>query len=124
VVAEYEGRRDLLFRGLSAIPGLFLRKPEGAFYFVARLPIKDSEDFAAWMLTDFQEKAATVMVAPAPGFYSTPGLGRDEVRIAYVLKKDDLEACVEILAKGLEAYARARGLPSARLSASVTPSHP
>ncbi len=121
VVREYQGRRDLLYRGLSAIPGVFLRKPEGAFYFVARLPIRDSEDFAAWMLTDFQEDGATVMVAPAPGFYATPGLGRDEVRIAYVLKKDDLEACVRILAAGLRAYGKARGLAPSPAIAAVTP---
>jgi aspartate aminotransferase len=121
VVTEYQGRRDLLFRGLSAIPGVFLRKPEGAFYFVARLPIRDSEDFAAWMLTDFQEDGATVMVAPAPGFYATPGLGRDEVRIAYVLKKDDLEACVRILAAGLRAYGKARGLAPSPATAAVAP---
>jgi aspartate aminotransferase len=120
VVGEYQGRRDLLFRALSAIPGVFLRKPEGAFYFVARLPIRDSEDFAAWMLTDFQEDGATVMVAPAPGFYATPGLGRDEVRIAYVLKKNDLEACVRILASGLRAYAKARGLAPSPAPAAVT----
>jgi aspartate aminotransferase len=125
VVTEYEGRRDLLFRGLSAIPGVFLRKPEGAFYFVARLPIRDSEDFAAWMLTDFEKKGATVMVAPAPGFYATPGLGQDEVRIAYVLNKDDLEASVDILAAGLQAYGRARGLPAPALAtAAVTRSRP
>jgi aspartate aminotransferase len=110
LVREYEGRRDVLFRGLSAIPGVFLRKPEGAFYFVARLPIADGDDFASWLLTDFRLDDATVMVAPAQGFYATPGLGMDEVRIAYVLKKDDLEASVRILAHALPAYREARGL--------------
>ena len=109
VVAEYQARRDVLFEGLTAIPGVFLRKPEGAFYFVARLPVDDSEDFARWLLTDFQHDGATVMVAPAPGFYATPGPGRDEVRIAYVLNEQDLERAVEVLAAGLEEYARARG---------------
>ncbi len=90
VVTEYQKRRDTLFDGLSSIPGVFLRKPEGAFYFVARLPIADSDDFAAWLLTDFQKDGKTVMVAPASGFYVTPGLGKDEVRIAYVLKDEDL----------------------------------
>jgi aspartate aminotransferase len=109
VVVEYQKRRDILFAGLSAIPGVFLRKPEGAFYFVARLPVRYSEDFAAWLLTDHQKDGATVMVAPAPGFYATPGLGADEVRIAYVLKAADLEASVAILAGALPAYAATRG---------------
>lgn len=108
VVAEYERRRDVLFRGLSEIPGIFLRKPEGAFYFVARLPVRDTEDFARWMLAEFQYQGGTVMVAPAKGFYATPELGQDEVRIAYVLKEDDLKAAVQILAAGLRAYAEAR----------------
>ncbi len=110
LVEEYQSRRDVLFEGLSRIPGVFLRKPEGAFYLVARLPVEDSEDFAAWLLTDFDLEGATVMVAPAPGFYATPGLGLDEVRIAYVLNRQDLEASVRILAHALPAYRRARGL--------------
>src|SRR5262245_15438592 len=81
VVAEYQARRDVLFDGLSRIPGVFLRKPEGAFYFVARLPIDDADDFARFLLAEFSYQGATVMVAPAPGFYATPGLGKDEVRI-------------------------------------------
>ncbi|MGA7991641.1 MAG: pyridoxal phosphate-dependent aminotransferase [Thermoanaerobaculia bacterium] len=110
VVREYQKRRDTLYEGLSRIPGVFLRKPEGAFYLVARLPIKDSDDFAAWLLTDFQKDGKTVMVAPASGFYVTPGLGKDEVRIAYVLKDEDLKAAVEILAEAIPAYRKARGL--------------
>ncbi len=110
VITEYQRRRDVLFEGLSKIPGVFLRKPEGAFYFIARLPVKDSEDFARYLLTDFQLDGATVMVAPAPGFYATPGLGADEVRIAYVLKEKDLEASIRILAAALIAYREARGL--------------
>ncbi|HXK11225.1 MAG TPA: pyridoxal phosphate-dependent aminotransferase [Vicinamibacteria bacterium] len=101
---EYQARRDVLFEGLSRIPGVFLRKPEGAFYFVARLPVEDGEDFAAWLLTDYSFEGATVMVAPAQGFYATPGLGRDEVRIAYVLKREDLEASVRILAHAVPTY--------------------
>ncbi len=108
--SEYEARRDVLYQGLLGIPGVFLRKPEGAFYFVARLPVENSEDFASWMLSDFSHGGATVMVAPAAGFYATPGLGRDEVRIAYVLKKEDLEASVAIMAAGLTAYREARKL--------------
>ena len=104
IVREYQARRDVLFEGLSRIPGVFLRKPEGAFYFVARLPVDDGEDFASWLLTDYAHGGATVMVAPAQGFYATPGLGRDEVRIAYVLKKADLEASVRILAHAIPTY--------------------
>jgi aspartate aminotransferase len=107
VVAEYQKRRDILFEGLSSIQGVFLRKPEGAFYFVARLPVRDSEHFASWLLTDYKKDNATVMVAPAPGFYATPGLGTDEVRIAYVLKAADLRASVAILADALSAYSAA-----------------
>jgi aspartate aminotransferase len=110
VVTEYQRRRDVLYEGLSKIPGVFLRKPEGAFYFVARLPVDDAEQFARWLLTDFNRRGATVMVAPAQGFYATPGLGRDEVRIAYVLKEADLRAAVEIFAEALPAYRAARGL--------------
>jgi aspartate aminotransferase len=108
IVREYQARRDVLFEGLSRIPGVFLRKPEGAFYFVARLPIEDGEDFASWLLTDYAYDGATVMVAPAQGFYATPGLGRDEVRIAYVLKREDLEASVRILGHAIPAYQAVR----------------
>ncbi len=104
VVTEYQHRRDLLFQGLQQIPGVFLRKPEGAFYFIARLPVRDSDDFATWMLSEFQLNKATVMVAPANGFYVTPGLGMNEVRIAYVLKAEDLQASVDILAAALKEY--------------------
>lgn len=110
IAAEYEQRRDVLFAGLTKIPGLFLRKPEGAFYVVARLPVDDAEQFARFLLADFSHDGATVMVAPAAGFYATPGLGRDEVRIAYVLNRDDLTKAVEVLAAGLAAYRKARGL--------------
>jgi aspartate aminotransferase len=110
LVREYQARRDVLYDGLSGIPGVFLRKPEGAFYLVARLPVEDSEDFASWLLSDFSFEGATVMVAPAPGFYATPGLGRDEVRIAYVLNTTDLETSVRILTQALPAYRAARGL--------------
>jgi aspartate aminotransferase len=113
VVEEYQRRRDLLFEGLSRIPGVFLRKPEGAFYFVARLPVQDAEDFARYLLTDFQKDRATVMVAPAEGFYATPGLGRNEVRIAYVLKEADLAKAVDILAAALTSYRRDRKIEKA-----------
>jgi aspartate aminotransferase len=110
IVEEYQARRDVLYDGLSRIPGVFLRKPEGAFYFVARLPIADGEDFASWLLTDFGLDGGTVMVAPAQGFYATPGLGRDEVRIAYVLCSRELEAAVRILGQAIPAYREARRL--------------
>ncbi len=110
IVTEYQKRRDTLFSGLSKIPGVFLRKPEGAFYFVARLPIADSDDFAAWLLSGFSLGGKTVMVAPASGFYVTPGLGKNEVRIAYVLKDEDLRDAVQILAAALPAYRKARNL--------------
>lgn len=108
VVAEYQKRRNVLYEGLRGIPGLFLTRPEGAFYFVVRLPVGDSEDFARWMLAEFEYEKSTVMVAPANGFYATPGLGSNEVRIAYVLKQEDLRASVRILAAGLEAYGERR----------------
>lgn len=104
VVVEYQKRRDILYEGLGKIPGVFLRKPEGAFYFVARIPVTDSDDFARFLLADFSHEGRTVMVAPAAGFYATPGLGRNEVRIAYVLNCDDLRASVEVLGAALEAY--------------------
>ncbi|MFN2386544.1 MAG: pyridoxal phosphate-dependent aminotransferase [Thermoanaerobaculia bacterium] len=106
VVSEYRRRRDLLYEGLRGIPGVFLRQPEGAFYFIARLPIRDCDRFASWLLTDFQHDGATVMVAPARGFYATPGLGADEVRIAYVLRREDLAVAVEIFGIALAEYAR------------------
>ena len=110
VVTEYQKRRDVLFEGLTRIPGVFLRKPEGAFYFVARLPVDDAEDFARWLLTDFSVDGKTVMVAPAPGFYASPGLGHDEVRIAYVLEEGDLRESVRVLAAALPAYRKSRDL--------------
>lgn len=114
VVGEYQRRRDILLEGLSQISGVFLRKPEGAFYFVTRLPVFNSEDFAQWLLTDFQLNGASVMMAPAAGFYATPGLGMDEVRIAYVLSEQDLRAVVEILRAALDEYYRIRGIQRER----------
>jgi aspartate aminotransferase len=106
VQTEYQKRRDVIFEELSKIPDVFLRKPEGAFYVVARLPVKDSDDFARFLLEDFSFEGATVMVAPAAGFYGTPGLGSNEVRIAYVLNCDDLRKAIRVLGEGLKAYAR------------------
>jgi aspartate aminotransferase len=114
VTAEYQKRRDVLYEGLTKIPGLFLRKPEGAFYFVARLPVDDAEEFARFMLADFSHQGETVMVSPAEGFYVTEGRGKDEVRIAYVLKCEDLERAVVGLREGLAAYRRRKGLAESR----------
>lgn len=104
VQKEYQRRRDVLYEGLKDIPGIVIRKPQGAFYYIVRLPITDCEDFVRWMLTDFQLDNKTVMVAPAQGFYSTPGKGADEVRIAYVLKEEDLRRAITVFKTGLAEY--------------------
>ncbi len=101
---EWEKRRDVLYSGLKGIPGVTIPKPEGAFYTIVGLPVDDSEDFCRWLLTDFRDNNETVMVAPASGFYATKGLGKNEVRIAYVLNTRDLTRCVELLRKALIAY--------------------
>jgi aspartate aminotransferase len=101
---EYERRRDVLHAGLNAIPGIVARKPQGAFYISVKLPVKDSERFVLWMLTDFEMDGETVMVAPEQGFYSTPGKGLDEVRMAYVLKEEALKRALVIFRAGLEKY--------------------
>ena len=117
IVTEYQKRRNLLYEELTRIPGVVVRKPEGAFYVVARLPVLDTEDFARWMLTDFSRDGATVMVAPAAGFYATPGLGVDEIRIAYVLNEQNLRRAVNIMREALGEYCRLRGLPHDQRSA-------
>ena len=101
---EYVERRKCLIDGLNRIPGVYSPIPMGAFYTVARLPVDDSEKFCAWCLSEFSYEGETVMMAPASGFYTTPGAGRNEVRIAYVLKKDDLQRALVVLQKALEAY--------------------
>ena len=101
---EYVERRKCLIDGLNRIPGVYSPIPMGAFYTVARLPVDDSEKFCAWCLSEFCYEGETVMMAPASGFYTTPGAGRNEVRIAYVLKKDDLQRALVVLQKALEAY--------------------
>ena len=108
VRTEYQKRRDVIFEELMKIPDVFLRKPEGAFYVVARLPVTDSDDFARFLLEEFSFEGATVMVAPAAGFYATPGLGSNEVRMAYVLNADDLRKAIQALGEGLKAYAKRR----------------
>lgn len=108
VYEEYVERRKCLVDGLNKIPGVYSPIPMGAFYTVASLPVEDAEDFCAWCLSDFEYEGETVMMAPASGFYSTPGQGRNEVRIAYVLCKEDLQRALFILEKALEAYNQAR----------------
>ncbi len=101
---EYQCRRDVVCAAIAKIPGALCVKPKGAFYVVAKLPISDGEEFATFMLDRFQLDGETVMVAPADGFYATPGKGRDEVRIAYVLNCLDLDRAMKVLTAGVEAY--------------------
>ena len=101
---EYKARRDFFIKGLNEIPGVYSPMPEGAFYTVASLPVEDAEDFCRWLLTDFRLDGETVMMAPAAGFYSTPGLGKNQVRMAYVLKEEDLAKALKVLRAALEAY--------------------
>jgi aspartate aminotransferase len=101
---EYRSRRDLLVARLNAIPGVFCPNPGGAFYAIARLPINDSDQFCQWLLEDFAFEGKTIMLAPATGFYGTPGLGKDEVRLAYVLNKTDINTAMDCLEKALAIY--------------------
>lgn len=104
VITEYKDRRDTLVNALNAIDGVEVALPKGAFYCIAKLPVDDAEDFAKWLLQDFDLNGETVMVAPAAGFYSTPGVGLNEVRLAYVLKKEDLIRSAEIIKQALQVY--------------------
>ncbi|MDP5001501.1 MAG: pyridoxal phosphate-dependent aminotransferase [Flavobacterium sp.] len=104
VISEYKDRRDTLITELNKIEGLKVATPKGAFYCIAKLPIDNADKFAQWLLESYDLKGETVMVAPAAGFYSTPNVGLDEVRIAYVLKKDDLIKSVQILKEAITVY--------------------
>ena len=104
VIREYTKRRDLLLEALSAIEGVTVARPSGAFYCMAALPVEDADDFAQWLLEHFSHEGETVMVAPAAGFYATEGLGRNEVRIAYVLEKERLLRSVSLLSRALKSY--------------------
>lgn len=104
VIVEYKERRDTLIAELQKIDGVIVSKPKGAFYCVVQLPIEDADDFAQWILEDFEDNGESIMVAPASGFYSTPGLGKNQIRIAYVLNKEDLIRSVEILKIALAKY--------------------
>ena len=103
--AEYLLRRDTLVARLNKIPGVFCPNPGGAFYAMASLPVKDADDFCQWLLESFEHEGATVMLAPASGFYSTEGLGKNEVRLAYVLNTDDINKAMDCLERALEVYA-------------------
>jgi aspartate aminotransferase len=109
VVDEYVMRRDIIVDGLNAIPGVICPKPQGAFYAIARLPIDNADRFCQWLLEEFSYQNQTVMLAPASGFYATKGLGENEVRVAYVLKKDSLEKAVKCLEEALKVYPGRKG---------------
>jgi aspartate aminotransferase len=104
MVTEYQSRRDLVFDELNSIEGIVCKKPEGAFYIVAKLPIEDAEDFVIWLLNEFRIDNETVMAAPAQGFYASPGMGKSELRLAYILNKDDLRKAMHIFREGLKQY--------------------
>ena len=104
ILAEYRQRRDIVVSALKDMEGVEYRVPEGAFYVVIKLPVENAEDFVIWLLTDFDVDNETVMLAPAAGFYSTPGLGKNEARIAFVLNREKTEKAMNILKKGLEVY--------------------
>lgn len=104
VQKEYTERRDIVVNALNKMEGVFCPNPGGAFYAVVRLPIDDSDKFCQWMLEQFSYEGQTVMMAPATGFYSTPGAGKNEVRIAYVIKKEELQAAMKCLEEALKVY--------------------
>ncbi|MEJ5307887.1 MAG: pyridoxal phosphate-dependent aminotransferase [candidate division WOR-3 bacterium] len=109
MIEEYQKRRDVVYENLIKVEGVFTRKPEGAFYVVVKLPVDDADNFAKWMLTDFEVDGKTVMVAPANGFYASPDKGKDEIRIAYVLNTKELEDAIKILSLGIKEYNRRKG---------------
>lgn len=106
---EYQKRRDIIFEEVSKIEGVICKKPEGAFYIIAKLPIEDAEDFIIWLLSEFSIDNETVMAAPAEGFYATPGLGRNELRLAYILNEHDIRKAMHIFRLGLAEYKKLKG---------------
>jgi aspartate aminotransferase len=106
VKEEYIERRNLLVDGVNAIPGCFCPMPQGAFYCVAELPVRNAEDFATWLLTSFEYEGGTLQITPAAGFYATPGRGLNQVRLAYVIEQDKIRKSLEILRAGLAEYQR------------------
>jgi aspartate aminotransferase len=113
---EYKKRRDVLYNELMKVDGVICEKPTGAFYIVAKLPVENAEDFVIWMLKEFNKDNETVMACPAEGFYATEGLGRDEIRLAYILKEDDLKKAATLLKEGLEQYVQLFPLKKESLS--------
>jgi aspartate aminotransferase len=101
---EYKNRRDVLIGRLSKMKGVYCQTPQGAFYAMAKLPVADTDQFCQWLLTDFRKDNATLMLAPASGFYTTPGLGKNEVRLAYVLNESDIHAAMDCLELALQTY--------------------
>ena len=101
---EYKKRRDVLYNELMKVEGVICEKPKGAFYILAKLPIENAEDFVIWMLNEFEVDGETVMVCPAEGFYATKGLGKSEIRLAYILNENDLKKAASILKQGIEKY--------------------
>ena len=108
IIGEFTNRRKVLIEGLKNISGVEFQEPEGAFYITVKLPVEDADEFSEWLLTDFSYKNETVMLAPANGFYLSEGLGKDEVRIAYVLKEEDLKRALEILSKAIDKWEERR----------------
>lgn len=117
VKEEYERRRNLVYNRLQAIPGVTSYLPGGAFYCFASFPVDSAEDFCRWLLEEFEYKGATVMLSPGQGFYATPGLGKDEVRIAYVLNEQDLGSAMDCLEKALETYPGRKSIPARLIGA-------
>ena len=107
---EYESRRDAAYEEISNIPDVICEKPGGSFYLMAKLPIDDAEDFLRFLITEFEDNGESVMFAPAPGFYKTPGKGKNEIRIAYVLNSDKMRRAAELIRLGIEAYRKKKGL--------------
>lgn len=104
ILKEYQQRRDTIMAGIKKIPGAICETPGGAFYCIVKLPIDSAENFAKWLLTDFNDKNESVLVAPAQGFYSTPGLGVNEIRLSYVLEVPKLARAMEVLAAAVKEY--------------------
>ena len=104
VLNEYQKRRDVVYEALSQLPGVIASKARGAFYSIVKLPIDDADNFCIWLLKDFHDNKETVMLAPANGFYATPGLGKDEVRLAFVLNVESMKRSMDILEKALRVY--------------------
>ncbi|HRY83473.1 MAG TPA: pyridoxal phosphate-dependent aminotransferase, partial [Candidatus Cloacimonadota bacterium] len=101
---EYQKRRDIIFHEIQSIPGVVCKKPEGAFYVVVKLPLENAEDFVIWMLSEYSVDGETLMAAPGEGFYASPGLGRNELRLAYVLCEEDIRKAMHIFRTGFERY--------------------